>query len=122
MPLTPHGLILEQIGHLRSLAAGLAARALGGDPQVLETLLRVQNQLLELTHYITPEPAFPLAPPSEAPAPMDLTPFRVPAPPLYTQMDERSLDGTDQPSVTMPPAPWDLDPPLAEREPEQGGF
>src|SRR5215471_3273393 len=107
-PLTPHGLILEQIGHLRSLAAGLAARALGGDRQVIDTLLVVQNQLLELTHYVSGQQVESITGLDEAPPPMDLSPFRVPAPPLYAQpSDELPLDG--QPGVTLPPAPWELE-------------
>ena len=105
MVASPQSLVDEQVQHLRALAAGLASRALSGDRQVIETLLVVQNQLLELTHYLSGQQVEPL--PSEAPAPADLTPFRVPAPPLREYaLTEEELGQT---SVSMPPAPWDLE-------------
>jgi len=114
---SPTALLREQVQHLRLLADSLAARAMSGERAAIDNLLLVQNQLLELSHYLHGQPVEALTGLDEAPAPMDMAPFRVPAPPLYAQpSDELPLDG--QPGVTLPPAPWDFEPDVGEREEE----
>jgi len=105
---TPAALLHEQVQHLRVLTQSLTQRALSGDRQVIDTLLIVQNQLVELSNYLAGQRVTAYATLAEAPAPMDMTPFRVPAPPLR-EMDVDQSEGLGQTSVSFPPAPWTLD-------------